>query len=258
MNEIIIEKNKLSTYCDDNILITDKKITFKKNGEYTLKYINSSSINLDIEVMDNVIVKLFIWGINEKIIVNNYFKLGENSNLILFKFYYNNIVDEKMIIDLDGEYSKFSYGFSSISKNHEEYNIIVNHNNKFVSSSLSNKCIGLDGSNIKFKIDSVLAKGNTDCIMDQYTKILTLGDVKACIIPNMFIDEDSVIAKHGSVIGGLNEEELFYLMSRGISIDEAYMFLIKGFIFSNLIVDMEKRAVIRDLIQDIEEVKYYE
>ena len=177
---------------------------------------------------------------------------------MLFQFYYNNMVNENMVIYLDGEYSKFSYGFSSISRGCEEYNIIVNHNNKFVSSNLSNKCIGLDGSKIKFKIDSVLEKGNIDCVMDQYTKILTLGEVLACVIPNMFTHDESVVARHGSVIGGFSDEEIFYLMSRGIPRVEAIMFLIKGFIFSNLVVDMEKRAVIRDLIQSIEEVNYCE
>ena len=67
----------------------------------------------------------------------------------------------------------------------------------------------------------------------------------------MFIDEDSVVAKHGSVIGGFREDEIFYLMSRGVSYQEAVNLLIKGFIFSNLVVDMEKRASILSIIQNL-------
>ena len=87
--------------------------------------------------------------------------------------------------------------------------------------------------------------------MDQTSRILTLGEVNATIIPNMFIDENSVEAKHGSVIGGFQEDEIFYLMSRGIPYEEARNLLIKGFIFSNLVVDMEKRAQILSIIQNI-------
>ena len=116
---------------------------------------------------------------------------------------------------------------------------------------MKNKCIGLTGSKIKIKIDSFLEKGNYDCIMNQVSKILTLGDVDALIIPNMFTHEDSVEAKHGSVIGSFQEEELFYLMSRGISEEESITLLMKGFIFSNLVVDMEKRARIFQIIQDL-------
>ena len=47
------------------------------------------------------------------------------------------------------------------------------------------------------------------------------------------------------------DSEIFYLMSRGISYSEAIHLLIKGFIFSNLIVDMEKRAMIFSIIQNL-------
>ena len=76
------------------------------------------------------------------------------------------------------------------------------------------------------KIDSNLEKGNIDCIMEQDSRILTLGDVSAKIIPNMFIEENSVEARHGSIISSFNEEELFYLMSRGISKEEAMNLLV--------------------------------
>ena len=251
MREIIIDNNLLNDYEDANLLINDRKITFKKNGDYTLEYKNSDFISLDIEVLDGVMVKLFIWSCDNNLTVNNHYSLGKNSNLLLFQFYHNKSVCEQMVVDLNGEFSKFSQGFSSISMGNEEYDIIVNHNHHHVESYLSNKCIGLDGSKIKIQIDSVLDKGNHDCVMDQVSRILTLGDVEAEIIPNMFTHEDSVEAKHGSVIGSFRDEELFYLMSRGITENEAITLLIKGFIFSNLIVDMEKRARIFQIIQDL-------
>ena len=251
MNHIIINKNILSCYEDDNIVISNNKITFKKNGDYTLEYLDSDCIQLEIEVIDNVMVKLFVFGINQKLKINNWYRLGEYSNLLLFKFYYNDMVDEVLKIDLNGKFSKFSYAFSSISKGEEEYHIIVNHNNCCVSSNISNQCIGMDDSKIKIQIDSVLEKGNIDCVMDQTSRILTLGDVDAMVIPNMFIDEDSVEARHGSVIGGFSDDEVFYLMSRGLPEDETITLLIRGFIFSNLVVDMEKRAKIFQVLQDL-------
>lgn len=251
MMNIIIDNNLLLDYEDDNLLIKDRKIIFKRNGDYTLEYKNSDSVSLDIDVLDGVMVKLFIWSCDNNLTVNNHYSLGKHSNMILFQFYYNKNVSEKMVVDLNGEFSKFSQGFSGISMGNEEYYIVVNHNHHHVESNLSNKCIGLDKSKIKIQIDSVLDKGNYDCVMNQVSRILTLGEVEAEIIPNMFTHEDSVEAKHGSVIGSFRDEELFYLMSRGISFEEAITLLIKGFIFSNLIVDMEKRAKIFQIIQNL-------
>lgn len=251
MNRIIINKNKLENYQDDFVSIQDYVITFKKNGEYTLEYLNSDDVKLDIIVMNQVCVKLFIWSVDQKVHVKNHYQLGNFSNLLLFQFYCNKGVKEDVTIDLDGEYSKVSSSFSSISMGSDEYHIVVNHHAHHVTSSISNKCIGLDKSKIHFQIDSVLDKGNVGCVMDQNTRILTLGDVNAKIIPNMFINEDSVEARHGSVIGSFREEDIFYLMSRGNSREEAMVLLIKGFMFSNLLVDMEKRGRILECIRKI-------
>ena len=251
MREIIIDNNILNNYEDDNLSIKDRKIIFKRNGDYTLEYRNSDLIYLDIDILDGVMIKLFIYSSDNELKVNNHYQLGKDSNLLLFQFYYNKRVLENIQVDLNGENSKFSQGFSSISVGNEEYHIIVNHNHHRVQSNISNKCIGLDGSKIKLQIDSMLDTGNVDCVMDQTSRILTLGDVEAQIIPNMFIEEDSVEAKHGSVIGGFQEEELFYMMSRGICEEEAISLLIKGFIFSNLVVDLEKRARIFQIIQNL-------
>ena len=251
MNKIIIDRNNLTNYRDSDLSIDDNKIIFKRNGDYTLEYVDSDSINLDIEVIDNVTVKLFIISSDNKLKVKNHYQLNNNSNLMLFKFYYNEVVNEEIVIDLNGNKSCISYNFSSISRGKEEYHIIVNHNQHNVRSNISNKCIGLDGSKLKLQIDSVLDKGNTNCVMDQNSRILTLGDVDATIVPNMFIEEDSVEARHGSVVGKIRPEEIFYLLSRGIPEEEAITLLIKGFIFSNLVVDMEKRAMIFQIIQNL-------
>lgn len=251
MNKIIIDKNKLIDYKDEYIEISGNKITFISNGDYTLEIVDSDSIGLDIEILSDVMVKLFVISCDNNLKVRNHYQLGENSNLILFKFYYNKMVNEEVVIDLNGDKAMVSYNFSSISNGSEEYHIIVNHNDNRVISKISNKCIGLDGSKLSLQIDSNLDKGNVDCVMDQNSRILTLGDVEATIIPNMFIEENSVEARHGSVVGKISDEDIFYLMSRGISESEAITLLVKGLIFSNLVVDMEKRARIFQIIGDL-------
>ena len=251
MNKILINNNILNNYKDNNIEIKDNKISFLSNGDYTLEYINSSNINLNIELKDNITIKLFIFSSDNNIKINNNYNLNSNSNLIIYKFYYNKSISEEVFFNLNGTKSMLSYNFSSISKESEEYHIIVKHNNNSVTSRVSNKLIGLNKSHINMQIDSILDKGNIDCIMEQNSRILTLGDVDATIIPNMFIEEDSVEARHGSVVGRIKPEDIFYLESRGITYEEAVSLIIKGLIFSNLVLDMEKRAMIFKIIQEL-------
>ena len=248
---IIIKDNKIKDYQDKTLVIKNNHIIFKTNGEYTITINNSTNIELNITLEDNISIKLFIKSVNNDINVNTHYILNKNSKLTISKFYNNKNNKEEERIDLNGENSIFKSNFSSISTNEEEYHTIINHNNRSTKSYISNKCIGCDNSKINFIIDSILAKGNSNCVMDQTTKILTLGDVDAKIEPNMFIEEDSVEARHGSVIGTFSYDDVFYLMSRGINEQEAIDLLLKGFIFSNLDLDMENTAFVYNCIKNI-------
>ena len=251
MNRIIIKNNIIDSNNVKYIDVKDNVVTFKKSGDYVIEYIECDRISIEFNIIDNIDISLFIVSKDNDIVVDNHYILGKNSNLLLYQFYDNKRVIEKCMIDLNGEKAKVKEAFSCISHGDEEYHIIVNHNNDFVCSDISNKCVGLDGSKIFLKIDSKLDKGNIDCVMDQNSRILTLGDVDATIIPNMFIDEDSVEARHGSIIGGFSFDEIFYFMSRGISYDEAILLLIKGFLFSNMDIGIDKREYIMNSILDL-------
>ena len=52
---------------------------------------------------------------------------------------------------------------------------------------------------------------------------------RALIIPGLEIQADDVRCTHASTVGKLDEEEVFYLMSRGISRAEPIRMVIQGF-----------------------------
>jgi len=61
-------------------------------------------------------------------------------------------------------------------------------------------------------------------------KVLETGaGAKANVLPTLRIFTNDVQAKHGAGVGHFNEEDVFYLMSRGLSQDEAKNLLVEGF-----------------------------
>ena len=106
----------------------------------------------------------------------------------------------------------------------------------------------MDGSELNFVINSKVKKEYEKSVLDQNTRIVTLGDSDAKISPNMFIDCDDVEARHGSIIGTFKDDMVFYLMSRGIEYNDAIELLVKGFLFSNVDADSSLREKILNVI----------
>ena len=64
----------------------------------------------------------------------------------------------------------------------------------------------------------------------------------------MFIGENSTTAIHSSTIGNIDEDSLFYLMSRGIDYNTAVKLIVKGFIISNINIDEDKKKDILNIL----------
>ena len=173
------------------------------------------------------------------------------SSLIISKFYYNNKCNEVVNIYLNKKGASVKYNFSSISNNDNFYKINVYHLDNNTSSDVFNRIIAKENSSNYFDINSYVDNGIKDCYLNQSTKIVTLGDSDNRVNPNMFISEEDVTAIHSSTIGSINEEDLFYLMSRGISYNDSVKLIIKGMILSNINPDMENMERILSILDSI-------
>jgi len=75
-------------------------------------------------------------------------------------------------------------------------------------------------------------QGMNNSNSQQNTNVITLSDDARVIVnPYLLIDEFDVQAGHGAGIGKVDEEQLYYLMSRGLSKVEAEKLIIIGFLY---------------------------
>lgn len=251
MNKINVVDNKIIPFDNTDVILNNNIITFTNNGDYYLEYITSDNVNITINIEDNVCVQLFEYSNNKDINTNITYNLCKNSSLIISKFYYNDNTNEEINIYLNKKNANIKYNFSSISKNHDNYLINIYHNDSTTNSDIFNRTIAKENSSNNFDINSYVENKILDCYLNQSTKIITLGDSNNKINPNMFTHDNSVTAIHASVIGNVNEEELFYLMSRGISYNEAIKIIIKGIILSNINPNMEYREKILNILEEV-------
>ncbi|MGX7096082.1 Fe-S cluster assembly protein SufD [Gemella bergeri] len=102
----------------------------------------------------------------------------------------------------------------------------------------------LDRSHIVFNGVGFIVKGATGSNAYQSSRMLTLSsEAKGNANPMLLIDENDVMAGHGASLGRIDEEQLYYLQSRGLSKKESSRLLVHGFlspVISELTVDFIK------------------
>lgn len=98
------------------------------------------------------------------------------------------------------------------------------------SSTIVNKSVSKDGGRTNFRgyvkifPGAVNSKSHTKCdalILDEKSNSGT--------IPQLEIDENRVNVGHEATVGKVGEDQLFYLMSRGLTEDEAITMIVNGF-----------------------------
>ena len=246
MNKIIVNKNRIDNYKDDEIEINNNKIWFYKDNKYEFEYIDCDDVRLEF-MIDNDKIEILDYSSDNYLKIKNIYNI-DNGSLRIDKFYNNKQVDEEIDFNLMQDGDRIDYNFATISLGEENYIINVNHNNKNTISNIDNRSVALKNSKINYTINSRVLKDCVKSMLDQNTRIITLDECEAKISPNMFIDLDDVIAKHGSVIGTFKEDQVFYLMSKGISYNDTVKLLIKGYLLSKIRVNVDIRMKIMDII----------
>lgn len=116
-------------------------------------------------------------------------------------------------------FSLASLGFEDTAK---VFHFNVSHEEGNTYSRVSMNGINNKNGVLKFLGNSLIVNGAHKSDTRQEGKITNLSiDCKSEVSPALLIKENDVNASHGAALGAYNPDELFYLMSRGLSLDES-------------------------------------
>ena len=263
-------KKPLVVYHSTNNKIKSKNINLKL--EFQLEQ-NSSLRLIDLfnDGAENNFINIFYnFDLKENAILKNY-KIDKVQNKNI-RYSYNNIeqdnnsVSETFILssgsnfskneincNLKGEYSSaFVNGIFSLNEGqHHEIRTIINHlveNTK--SYQLIKSVLGENSKSAyqgKIFVDSKAQK--TDGY--QLSKAILLDETSEFNAkPELEIYADDVKCSHGSASGSLDENSIFYLMSRGLNYQQSKELLINGFLLDVVekITDTEIKNLVKNMI----------
>lgn len=160
--------------------------------------------------------------------------LEEDSFLNVEKVNDGMVINEMNLINLNGARAKIDFNLKTISKKQEKYNFLVYHNAKKTVSNIVNNGVNISDGTLEFNVSGFVPNGIVDCDVSQSGRIINMTNNTCVIKPNLFIDENDVVANHSALIGTFSFDEIFYLMSRGIDKKEALNLLTQGFLLKNI------------------------
>jgi Fe-S cluster assembly protein SufD len=241
MNKIKVTQDKIDADLNSSVLLNiidseeflnvkKLEIEVKEDASIEIEYdLEKLKIDFEVTIKPDVTLNIYELGTCKDIKMEQNYYLNTNSKLNIEKFYDNGLLKEFDNIYLNGENSEVNFDLKTIATNSEKFNIFVYHNNKNTISNLNNHGVNVNGD-ITFNVTGIIGTGNSNSETNQNNRIITFNDKKCIINPKLYIDENDVVANHSALIGKFDQEELFYLQSRGIDYKTAIILLVKGFL----------------------------
>jgi len=241
MNRIIVN-NDTEIQSNVHSLLSDK-IVIKEDTSIFLELLSFSK-KVTVDVKENCQVDVVLLG--ESINFDLEIYVSENSSLIFRTLVFNG--NGEVSAYLNGTNSSVQYIYSSLVDVKSNLKFSVYHNALRTSSNFIGNSYSLNDAGVIFDVNGYVKKESSGCVCLQDSKILTLNSKTSKIYPNLYIDNYDVEASHSAYIGSFSSEELFYLMSRGISKLDSYQLLIQSFLLGKMeLCDQEKNRWIEKI-----------
>lgn len=126
------------------------------------------------------------------------------------------------------------------------------HHAKDTDGQISQRGVMTERTTAIFNAIGKIDHGATRANAEQESRILMLSDrARGDANPILLIDEDDVTAGHAASVGRIDEMQLYYLQSRGISKEEAERLVIHGFL-APVVAELPIETVRNQLTQLIE------
>lgn len=224
----------------DNLSLTSEKskvVTLTDHNHNLLlkPYKSNDNSLVDINVTPNSTLELLI-VCAEKYDINQMYNINvENNGMVNIVYVVNNqgTNNININIDLNDEGAEANVNVISIAKANVKTFVNVKCSNLApkTTSNISQRGVALSGGENIFEATGFIGKDCSKAINFQESRVLLLdGASKGDASPILLINHHDVEAGHGASVSRVDEDALYYLMSRGISQLTAERLITIGFV----------------------------
>jgi len=239
---IVLNENSELNYFEYLLCEEDSSINFvsnsiiKENSKLTYSGISNFSKKSKVKVIRNSYVSSY---------GNSKYSIAEVND---------SLTDSKTNIYLNETNASAKVSTVAIASDDQEIKIrqFVEHNAPDTEGIIENYGVANNKSILVFEGVGKINKNMKRSIAKQQNKGIVLGETSRLDAnPLLLIDEYDVEASHGAAIGKIDEDQLYYLMSRGLTLKNAVRLVISGFL-SPIIKRLSTNELVEDFISIVE------
>lgn len=221
----------------NNLLIKKGEQNFIVNKGETVRLfvddlIDDSIVNFSLKEGSKLLISIIADHEVNNFVFNA--KLEKNAEIeIYFAEFSTDIINLNATINLNEEGAKAYWHLASLASQHDKKNINVSilHNAPLTLGKVDNYGVVKEEAKLLFSGISHIINGAVKSKTQQNAKIMVFDEHSDAIAkPILKIDENDIEASHAAAVGKISDEHLFYLTSRGISLDEARTLITLGYL----------------------------
>ena len=212
--------------------MSEQIITLNKKENKVIELTNFNDLKVEVLDGSSLTLKLANFSKNQK--MNFMAKVRKDSTLaVIFADFAQSNIDFKSQVNLIEEGASCSWHLATLSnaKFEKKFDVSFVHDVGDTTALMDNYGVAKDESNIVFSGVNFIKNGSKRSNTKQNAKIIVFDkEARGTASPILKIDENDVQASHGAVVGQLNSDHMFYLMSRGLNKEEARMIITLGYL----------------------------
>lgn len=252
------------------MLIIDNR-TFDINEGFNIFEIDSDNdvnITLDIDIRCNIffrvinaskiiingnitnLVSIVFWNDSNKDLetIENYNVLDDSDLTLAYCECNDYKTNRDLNVYLKGLNSKSLISSASLVNTNKQYRI--NQVNSGIRSfgDIKNYAVVLDSGKLMIDAIGKIEKGAKKARSHQTSRALCFGENQnSTILPELLIDENDVQASHAMSIGRVDDKQLYYMMSRGLTMKQCTSLISLGYLLP--IVEYIADEKLKELLQ---------
>ena len=233
--DLNVNKNMTLEFDVNKPLVLNININSNIDSTITIKYIgNSIAITKINSNLNNSNIKLNVINLLDK----DAYNILEFTNTLMDSNMTTNFIDvggkvklSNILTDLNSSNSSYNLNnlYVGINEDVIDMNYLINLNKPNTNSELVIEGLLNDKSKKSFKGTLDFKEGSSNSTGHENENCVLLSDdAKSKSLPMMLCHEESVDGAHGVSTGKIDEDRLFYLMSRGLSKEESIRLILNA------------------------------